>query len=64
MIAEVVRRGRTMVTVKVDQIAPEHDDADVVNAAMAAARETTSSLFGWAVEHTSDGVATVTLHTD
>lgn len=66
MIAEVTRRGRATDVVRVRNVALETvSDDDVLNAALAAAGETRSRLFGWRITRSlEDHVATVELWKD
>lgn len=62
--AVVTNKGRTVKTVTVE--APENaNDNDVLEAALSAAGENRSSLFGWSINYWPVGeVWTVDLHTD
>lgn len=65
MIATDVDRGRTMKTVRIIDVRDESDD-EIVDLAIAAARETRSSLFGWGVRRyeITPTIVTVNLYTD
>lgn len=59
-----VEKGRTMKRVVLTDTTGETDE-QVLDAALDAARETPSSLFGWVIDRDkARGVAVVTLHTD
>lgn len=62
MIATVQRRGRA--TTHVTVVGHLGDDESIADVAMAAARETKSSLFGWSITRHNDVSASVALHTD
>lgn len=57
-----ISKGRTLKDVYLTDTAGEPDSA-VINAALAAANETRSSVFGWAIQRT-DNTALVVLHID
>jgi len=63
MIVTSVRGSIPTKYVRVEGITSETTD-EIVAAAMAAARETRSSLFGWGVRRLEGGAADVALHTD
>ena len=65
MIVGTVTKGRTMKTVTLQQVMRTDDERAIVDAALAAAREDRSSVFGTRVDYSSvPGVVTVTIHTD
>lgn len=63
MRAIAERRGYATKWVTVADVTTETDE-EVIDFAIASARETRSSLFGWGLSRADDGLVTVALHID
>lgn len=64
MIATGVYRGRTIKSVTLIEVEESDTESRILDVALEAARETRSSLFGWAINNNGGPIVTVDLHTD